>query len=149
LPTVKPKQLDLSKGSVLHIEDFKTFGFEPKNKYVYIIGHEDAAHVFAFVVSSQKKWAEHPFLSRELVCIPKGTCAGLRDECWIQCFYQVHRLDVAELQGRSERHEIKHKGTLPQAFLEKVRNVIECSDVLKSYEIADCLGAIDNDRSKI
>jgi len=149
LSTHKNKQLDLSKSSILHVEDFKSFGFTPKDKYLYIIGHEDAAHVFAFVISSQRKWSEHRDLSRELVLIPKGTCAGLPDECWIQCFYQAHRLDVAELQGRFEQYEVKHKGKLPQDFLEKVRNVVECSDVLKKYEIADCLDAIDNDKSKI
>jgi hypothetical protein len=48
----KPKFLDLSKGSILHIEEFQASGFEAKDKYVYVIGHEDAAHVLAFVMST-------------------------------------------------------------------------------------------------
>ncbi len=149
MSTPKKKQLDLSKSSVLHIEDFKTFGFAAKDKYVYIIGHEDAAHVFAFVISSQKKWSQHPYLSRELVHIPEDTCAGLPEECWIQCFHQVQRLSVADLQSQFEHGAIKYKGKLPPEFLQRVRTVIEFSDVLKKYEIADCLDAIDTDKSKM
>ena len=134
---------------MIHIESFKAFGHPPKDKYVYIIGHEDAAHVFVFLISSQKKWSEHRYLARELVHIPRGTCSRLPVECWIQCFYQVHRLNVAELQSRFQQHEVSHKGKLPVDFLQKVRAVVECSDVLKSYEIEDCLAAIDTDKSTL
>jgi hypothetical protein len=149
-PVPKPKPtLDLSKGSVLHIEDFKAFGFAAKDKYIYVIGHQDAATVLAFVLSSQRKWAEHPFLGRENVNIPKGTLPTLPSESWIQCFHQVHELSVAELQARFSELGVKHKGHLPPEFLAKVRNVVECSDVLKQYEIQDCLDAIDSDKSKL
>jgi hypothetical protein len=140
--STRPAQLDLSKGSILHVEEFRFFGSPSKDKYIYIIGHEDAAHVF-------EKWAKHPLLSREPVHVPKGCCRGLPRESWIQCFYQVHRLSVSDLQGRFERHHVKHKGKLGPEFLAKVRRVVEFSEVLKAYEIEDCLDAIDKDKAKM
>lgn len=145
----RPKQLDLAKGTVILVADFKTFGFEPKDKYLFIIGHDDPAHVLAFVISSQSRWAQHPFLGRELVHIPAGTLPSLNKESWIQCFHTCHRLSIADLQAQFEQFQVEHKGNLPPEFLKKVRTVIEYSDVLKAYEIDDCLDAIDHDKSKI
>jgi hypothetical protein len=116
---------------------------------VYIIGHEDVATVLAFVISSQRKYSEHRYLAREQVHIPTGTLATLPRECWIQCFHYVRRLSVAELQSRSNAFEVSHKGKLPPEFLRKVRHVVECSDVLRGYEIEDCLDAIDSDKSAL
>jgi hypothetical protein len=132
---------------VLHIEDFKSFGFEPKDKYLFIIGHESTASVFAFVISSQTKYANHPFLKREQVHIPVKTIPGLPSESWIQCFHCVHSLSVASLEAGFTKQTVSYKGKLPPKFLQKVREVVYCSDVLKGFEIEDCLAAIDTDRS--
>jgi hypothetical protein len=141
--------LDLSKCSVLHVEDFKAYGFDPADKFIFIIGHEDAANVLAFLISSQVKYAKHPYLAREQVHVPKGTIPPLTKESWIQCFHQVHRLGIFELQSGFEKYTIQHRGHLPTEFLKKVRNVVECSDVLRSFEIQDCLDAIDKDKSSL
>jgi hypothetical protein len=104
--------------------------------------------VLGFVISSQAKWAKHERLSREQVHIAVGTLATLPKDSWIQCFYEVHRLSVAELQAGFARFEVKNKGKLPPEFLKRVRSVVECSDVLSHYEIQDCMAAIDSDKSK-
>jgi hypothetical protein len=149
-PTLsKHKGLDLSKGSILHIENFQALNFEPKDKYIFVIGHDDPSHVLAFVISSQPKYSVLPGYKREQVHIPKKTCPGLPVECWIQCFHSVHRLSVGTLQSGFERSEVSHKGKLEPEFLQRVRVVVERSDLLKYYDIEDALDAIDKDKSKI
>lgn len=134
---------------MIHIENFKSSGFDTKDKYLYIIGHEDLSTVLAFVISSQQKYSQHPYLAREQTEIPKDTLAGLPSRCWIQCFHQVHRLSIMDLQASFENYEVTHKGKLPPEILRKVRDVVYCSDVLKKYEIEDCIDAIDNDKSAV
>ena len=131
------------------IQNFKSLGFDEKDKYLYIIGHDDPAHVLGFTISSQRRHALHPYLGRECVHIPIGTLPALPKESWIQCFFEYHRLSVIELQARFEKFEVKHRGVLPPEYLKKVRRVVDASDVLKAYAIQDCLDAIDQDKSRL
>ena len=138
-------ELDLSKGSVLHIEGFKTFGYEPKDKYVVIFGSESLTHVLAFTLTTTD-WTTHPFKGREVIEIPKGTTSALPQKCSIKCFDQSIRLDVQRLEDGHKNHEVKCKGKLPDEVLAKLKNTVECSeDALTRMDIEDCLTAMDRD----
>ncbi len=137
-----PTNLDLSKGSVIHIEDFKSFGFEPKDKYLVIIGSESLTHVLAFTTTTTD-WTRHPYLAREVIEILKGTVAGLPSRCWIKCFPESIRLDIEELKLGFKNYTVSPRGKVPAGYLPKIRNVIECSDALTRMDIEDCLAAMD------
>jgi hypothetical protein len=137
-----PNALDLSKGSVIHVEEFKSIGFEPKDKYLVIFGSESLTHVLAFTTTTTD-WTRHPYKSREVIEIPKGTVAGLPSRCWIKCFENSIRLDTQQLELGRRNYTVRHKGKLPPEYLQRIRNVIECSDALSRMDIEDCLAAMD------
>jgi hypothetical protein len=139
-----PNALDLSKGSVIHIEEFKSSGFEAKDKYLVIFGSESLTHVLAFTTTTTD-WTKHPYLGREVIEIPRGTVVGLPARCWIKCFDHPIRLDIQQLEWGRRNYTVKHKGKLPPSYLPRIRNVIECSDALIRMDIDDCLAAMDRD----
>jgi hypothetical protein len=137
-----PKPLDLSKGSVIHIEEFQSAGYEAKDKYLVIFGSEGLTHVLAFTLTSTD-FTSHLDLAREVIEIPKGTLAKLPRRCWIKCFYEPSRLEVQRLNADYQNYKVSNKGRLNQEFLSRLRNVVECSDQLSRMDIEDCLLAMD------
>lgn len=136
------KRLDLSKGSIIHIEDFKSPGYPVKDKYLAIFGSESLTHVLAFTITTTD-WTSHPRNGKEVVEIPQGTVSGLPKKCWVKCFYRSERLDVQELESGYANYVVSHKGKLPQDFLLKIKTVVEASDLLARMDIDDCLAALD------
>ncbi len=126
--------LDLSAGSVLHIEQFVTEGFDPADKFVFLIGMRDTNTVLAFVITSQD-WniAMH---AKELVVLPKGSVNFLPEESYIQC-HCLHALDVNDLEGQFSAGRIRHRGNLGTEVLQLVLDVVADSELLSVREIQE------------
>ncbi len=135
------RQLDLSQGALILVRSFNSDkGFEAKDKFLVIIGHLNPSTVLAFRITSQLSYLKTR-LSRELVRIPIGTCRTLSKESFVQCFHDVERLDVNDLQAGFVQGRVINRGSL-NPFLGKIRDVVEDSDVLSRRDIADCLQSI-------
>lgn len=141
--SMSQKPLDLSKGTVIHIEDFKSPGYAPKDKYLVIFGSESITDVLAFTLTSQD-WTKTAN-GREVIEIPQGTLSKLPKKCWIKCFHHFIRLDVQQLEQGYKNYTVSIKGKLPPEFLNKIKNVVECSDVLSKMDIEDCLESMKQD----
>ena len=69
--------------------------------------------------------------------IPPGTFGCLPKESWVQCFFHptVLRTDMFVLQSLV---------TSSESLISSVRQVIQNSEILNSFQIADCLDAMVN-----
>lgn len=74
--------------------------------------------------------------------VPVGSTKCLPKESFIQCFNEVLRLDVGELTAGHARGKVSSTGKLG-AFLHRVRETVENSDVLEPQDIEDILHALD------
>ena len=129
--------LDLSPGSLIHIEGYTSGGFAPKNKFLVLIGEHNKTTVLAFLITSNPEYL-NTFRARELVLVPAGTLKLLPRDSYIQCFNEVERLDVAELTAEYKKGKIKSVGSLRQ-FLPRIRDIVEASDVLSPTDIEESL----------
>jgi len=138
-----PKHLDLSKGTIIHIEDFKSPGYKPKDKYLLIFGAESVTTVLAFTLTTTD-WTLTA-TGREVIEVPQNSVPKLPKKCWIKCFHHAERLDVQQLEYGYKNYTVTVKGKIPSELLNRIRNVVECSDVLSRMDIADYLAAMDRD----
>lgn len=135
-----PANLTLSSGSVIHIQDFQTTGYAPKNKFAFILGLHNTTTALAFLITSQSGYLQ-TYRARELVHIPVGTTKHFKKDCYIQCFSEVLRLDVPELNEGFNKGKIHWVCDL-KAFLAAIKDVVEQSDVLSPQDMEDILKII-------
>lgn len=142
MPPAKHPQLDLSPGTVIHVKGFiGVGGFSAKNKFLIIIGWHSATIVLAFRITSQTVYRDSN-LARELVTVPSNSTPCLKKESFIQCFHEVERLKVDELEAACAKGLVSKTGEL-RSFLTRIREVVEVSDVLSPDDIAHTLVVID------
>lgn len=143
MPLSKKPPLDLSPGSIIHIKGFSgNAGFAAKNKFLVVVGQHSTIVVLAFRITSQNVYATS-YLARELVFVPANSHRCLPKDSYIQCFHEVERLDVAELQAGWANGSAITAGEIAH-MLPKIREVVEVSDVLSPNDITDVLAAIDS-----
>lgn len=131
----------LSQGCVLHIEGFKSEGFDAADKFLFIIGLHDKNTALAFVVTSQVWNLE--LKKKEIVVLAKGSVSFLPKESYIQCFC-LHKLDVNDLQNGGTKGTVKFCGNLGRAVLQKVLDVVADSDLLSGREIQEVFAVLRN-----
>lgn len=135
------RELDLSPGSIIHVQGYESGGFAAKNKYLIILGHHDQNTVLAFLLTSRTEY-QTTYRARELVAVPVGSLPTLRKHCWIQCFNDVQRLDVAVLTAGCRKGKVHHRGSL-KGFLEMITAVVQDSDVLSPIDVEDCIRVLN------
>lgn len=133
--------LDCSHGSVIHIQDFESEGFEATDKFVFIIGPLSPNVVLAFVITKQK-WNLKTH-ENEIVILPQGSVRFFPHESYIQCF-NLHKLDIDDLRDRFDRGFIQNKGLLGIDVLQKVMDVAAESELLPSREIQEIFAVLRN-----
>ena len=79
-------EIDLRRGSILHIKDFATRGHAKRHKFVLIIGKPTDSEVLGFLISSQLSYLQQDSHKKEVVRIPQNAMAVFRVESIIQCF---------------------------------------------------------------
>ena len=126
--------MDLTPGSVLHIQDFSTRGHPAKNKYLLIIGPKSDSEALAFLISSQLKYLKVEPHKHEVVKIPHNATTFLQCESIIQCF-SVEELTITDLIQGGESGKVKRVGRLQPKFLHQIREVVANSQLLSAYEI--------------
>jgi hypothetical protein len=131
--------LDCSHGSVLHIADFESEGFDAKDKFVFIVGTQGPNAVLAFVITSQNKYLKSH--SKEIVVLPQGSVGFLPRESYIQC-YSMHKLDLNDLRARHERGFVQNRGQLGKDVLERVLDVVADSELLPAVEIQEVFAVL-------
>ena len=143
MPPAKKPPLDLSAGSILHIRGFQNnSGFAPKNKYLISVGWHSTHVILAFRITSQNLYTQTN-LARELVHIPSGTVGCLTKHSYIQCFHDVERLDIGQLQAGWVANNVTTVGK-HAACIATIHGVVQISDVLSPQDIADVLAATPN-----
>ena len=142
MPPANQPTLDLSPGSLIHIQGFSSPGYDPKNKFLIILGNHGQETVLAFRITSQAEYL-NTYRARELVHIPAGTAKTLPKDCYIQCFNEVERLSVAELNAGFQKGKVMNRGNL-RVFLVHIMAVVEVSDVLEPQDVADVTATIEH-----
>ena len=126
--------MDLTPGSVLHIQGFSTRGHPAKNKYLLIIGQKSDSEALAFMISSQLKYLKIEPHKHEVIKVPYNATTFLNCESIIQCF-SVEELNITDLIQGSESGKVKRVGKLQPKYLHKIREVVGNSQLLSTYEI--------------
>lgn len=124
--------LDCSQGSILHIEDFEAEGFEPTDKFVFIVGASDRNTVLAFVITSQE-WNKR-LRAKEIVTLVQGSLGFLNKESYIQCF-DLHKLNINDLQFGYSTGKVKNCGKCGSDVLHDILDVVADSDMLPQIDV--------------
>ena len=124
--------LDCTSGSVIHIKDFKSENFDPADKFVFIVGQLDRNTAVAFLITTQA-W-NGTMRPGEIVQLEQAAKGFPRKKCYIQCF-DLHRLDINDLQADFVNRNIQNCGNLGKGVLQKVLDVVADSDLLPQNDI--------------
>jgi hypothetical protein len=139
---VPSESLNLFKGALLHIESFDSDkGYDPKDKYVFVVGKKNPSTVIVFLITSQQTYLQSVY-AREIVRVEVGVNRHLKKESYILC-HQQELLDVAELEAGFTHGSVSNRGSL-SALLPQVRSTVEDSDSLARREIEEILTVLDS-----
>lgn len=131
----KSENLDISRGSVLHIKGFSTRGHPPKNKFCLILGKETpSGEVLAFLISSQSQYAEQSAYRNEIVTIARDAVHFLSQVSFVQCF-TLERLDHEKLTNGFESGVVEHRGKLSKKYLYRIKETVKNSNLLTQQDI--------------
>jgi hypothetical protein len=129
-------QLDLSAGSILHIEGYSSGSHAPKDKFLFIIGPRNPAVVLAFLLSSQEKYTVNAIYKKELVQVPMNAAGFMSKPTHIQC-WNVEELDVGELQKGALDGRVTCVGKFGVDIVGLVLDVVSESSLLRQIEISE------------
>src|SRR5258708_7506227 len=109
-------EIDLRRGSVLHIKDFSTRGHQKKNKYLLVLGRLTDSEILGFLISSQLAYLRQESHRNEVIRIPQNVTAFLPVESIIQCF-ELEYLLVEALGQAFDEGLIVNMGLLPVKYV--------------------------------
>ena len=139
IPTVNSVGRFPVSGCVLHWKDLFSPG---KHKYLVVIGHSPAGDLLAFTTTTQAHWLRHEMHMNAMIEIPEKATSFMPSRCWIQCFFEVHRISKLEYEQASLDDVVEIIGRLKLRYLEKIRAACG-GDLLAMQDAEDAISAID------